>query len=287
MEATVLNSLDGHRLSFSRYELKYLLRPELAERVVDFLRPYLEVDKYCNGNDANAYSERKRRTSSAYFERKQETSFAYTVRSIYFDSPDFECFHAKRGGQKYREKFRIRTYNHSGSAPLFLENKRKNGLSYVKDKVSLKGDALKAIRNLDYDSLREVDILEDKRRILDRLFFHIYRKAYFPVVLIAYEREAYVYSGQETIRVTLDRNLRARMFPNLHQIYDEDGLENLLHDWIILEVKLTDVVPRWMRRLSTLFQLRRQACSKYCTCVAHFLGEIPSIKESLAYVWTI
>lgn len=266
MRTIALNSLNRYRyVSVSRYELKYLLRPELAERVVDFLRPYLEVDKYCNGNDANTY----------------------TVRSIYFDSPDFECFHAKRGGQKYREKFRIRTYNHSGFAPLFLENKRKNGLSYVKDKVSLNNDALKAIRNLDYDGLRDMDILEDERRILDRLFFHIYRRAYFPVVLIAYEREAYVYPGQETIRVTLDRNLRARMFPNLDQIYDEDGLETLFYNWIILEVKFTDVMPRWMRRLSTLFQLRRQACSKYCTCVAHFLGEIPNSKDGLAYVWTI
>lgn len=263
---TMSSRLDRHHdASVGRYEFKYLLRPELAERVVDFLTSYLEMDKYCRANDTNAY----------------------TVRSIYFDSPDFECFHEKLGGQKYREKFRIRTYNHSDSAPLLLENKVKNGLSYVKDKVTLNDDALKAIKNLDYDGLSDVDVMHKNGRILDRLFFHIYRKAYSPVALVTYDREAYVYPGQDTIRVTLDRNLRARIFPSLDQIYEEERLENLLYNWIILEVKFSNVLPRWMRRLNTLFHLRRQACSKYCTSVAHFLGEIPNFKDGLAYVWTI
>lgn len=252
-------------LAVGRYEFKYLLRPELAERVVDFLAPHLEMDKRCRERDSNSY----------------------TVRSIYFDSPDFECFHEKLGGQKYREKFRIRTYNDPRSAPLFLEDKIKNGLSYVKAKVTLNSDSLKAIKDLDYDSLNNADMLDKDRKILDKFFFHIYRKAYSPVALVVYDREAYVYPGQDTIRVTLDKNLRAKMFPSLAEIYNEDGLEYLLYHWIILEIKFTDLAPRWVRTLNTLFHLKRQACSKYCTSVAHFLGEIPSFKDGLTHVWTI
>jgi len=263
MRVSTLSNLGGYRhISRGRYEFKYLLRPEVAERVVDFLASHLEMDEHCRGRDSNSY----------------------TVRSIYFDSPDFECFHEKLGGQKHREKFRIRTYNNPGSGPLFLENKIKDGLSYVKDKVTLNADILKAIKNLDYDSLSEVDRHDKDKRILDKFFFYTYRRAYSPVVLVVYDREAYVYPGQDTIRVTLDKNLRARMFPNLAQIYDEERLEYLLYHWIILEIKFTDILPRWMMPLNSLFYLKRQACSKYCTSVAHFIGGIPSFKDGLAYV---
>ncbi|MCK4391677.1 VTC domain-containing protein, partial [Candidatus Bipolaricaulota bacterium] len=57
----------GRYSSVHRYELKHVLRPEVAERVVDFLAPHLEMDEHCRGRDSNSY----------------------TVRSIYFDSPDF------------------------------------------------------------------------------------------------------------------------------------------------------------------------------------------------------
>jgi hypothetical protein len=246
-----------------RYELKYLIRSELSEAVVEFLSRYLEMDRNCRTRDNHTYS----------------------VRSIYFDSPDFECFHAKLSGQKYREKFRIRAYNQPGSGPLALEDKIKNGISYVKDKVFLDSRELEAIASLDYDSLKALNPTSRNGGILERLFFHVYRKAYSPVVLVTYDREAYVHPMQETIRVTLDRNLRTMIFPSLGQIYEEDVLEELLYNWIILEVKFSHVMPRWIKSLSTLFHLRRQACSKYCTSVAHFLGEIPNFKAGLAHVW--
>jgi len=266
MRVSTLSNLGGYRyISRGRYEFKYLLKPGVAKRVVDFLAPHLEMDKHCRGRDSNSY----------------------TVRSIYFDSPDLKCFHEKLGGQKHREKFRIRTYNHPRSAHLFLEDKIKDGLSYVKDKVTLNADTLKAIKDLDYDSLSEVDRHDKDKRILDKFFFYTYRRAYSPAALVVYDREAYVYPGQDNIRVTLDKNLRARMFPNLAQIYDEERLEYLLYHWIILEIKFTDLVPQWLGTLNTLFHLKRQACSKYCTSVAHFTGGNPSFKDGLAYVWTI
>ena len=259
-------SLDRHQCeSVGRYELKYLIKPELAERVVDFLGPHVEMDDYCRGSDTRSY----------------------TVRSIYFDSPDFQCFHEKIDGQKYREKFRIRTYNHSASAPLFLEQKRKNGWSYVKKRLTLNNDALRLIKTMDSDVVNSAELSRHNGPILEQLFFYMYRKAYSPVALITYDREAYVYPGQNTIRVTFDRNLRAMVFPELDQIYEEDGLDYLLYNWIILEVKFTHIVPKWLRQLSTLFDLRPQACSKYCTSVGQLISEIPSFKEGVAYVRTI
>lgn len=266
MGRATLDSLGKYRHKpASRYEFKYLLRPELAERVVDFLSSYLEMDEHCRQHDSDGY----------------------TVRSIYFDSPDFRCFHEKLSGQKYREKFRIRTYNDPGSAPLFLEHKIKDGLAYMKSKVALNDVTLEAVKRRDYDALNNVVLPREDSHILGRFFSHLYRRAYSPVALVTYNREAYVCPGQDTTRVTLDRNLRANKFPDLTDIYDECRSEQLLYKWIILEVKFAEVVPKWLARLSTLFQLRRQACSKYCTSVAHFLGETPDLKEGLAHVWSI
>ena len=247
-----------------RHELKYLLRPELAKRVIRFLAPHLEMDEHCRESDGHFY----------------------TVRSVYFDSPDFKCFHEKLGGQKYREKFRIRTYNHPASAPIFLENKIKDGTTYIKLKASLTQDVLRAINELDYNSLSKLDIPERDRRILDRFFSNVYRQAYAPVALVAYDREAYVYPGQDAIRVTLDKNLRAMTFPALEQLYEDATLEEVLRDVVILELKFPYILPREIGMLRARFDLQAGACSKYCTCVAHFLGGIPSFKDGVAYVST-
>jgi len=249
----------------NRYELKYLIRPDLAEEIIAFLEPHVEMDDYCCRSDTRSY----------------------TVRSIYFDSPDFKCFHEKANGQKAREKFRIRTYNDPASAPVFLEHKRKDGCTYAKKRLLLTASTLKAIETLDYNYVNTSGPLNNNDLVLERLFFRMSRNAYSPVALVVYDREAYIYPGQDTTRVTFDRNLRTSMFPDLKQIWEEDRLEYLLYNWTILEVKFTYIVPRWLRQLSTRFDLRRQACSKYCTSVGHFLGEIPSYKDGVAYVWTI
>jgi len=247
-----------------RYELKHLIQPDLARKIIDFLIPHVEMDEYCLKSDTGSY----------------------TVRSIYFDSPDFECFHEKLDGQRHREKFRIRTYNHPASAPLFLEHKRKNGISYMKRRLLLDKDTLEAVKAFGYESLKASTPSGKDGHTLEELLFRVHSRAYSPVTLITYDREAYVYPGDETTRVTFDRNLRASMFPDLDQICDEAGLEYVLYDWIVLEVKFNHVVPQWLRRLNTLFDLRRQACSKYCTCVGHFLGGMPTIKDGVAHVRT-
>jgi hypothetical protein len=66
-----------------------------------------------------------------------------------------------------------------------------------------------------------------------------------------------------------------KLFPAMDGIYEEDGVERPIGDWVVMEVKFGRTVPRWMRSLNTLFRLKPQACSKYCTGVAHLLGPNP------------
>jgi len=245
-----------------RYEYKYLIGRGISRGVTTFLSQYLELDEYC----------------------LKEENHNYTVRSIYYDNPSFTCFHEKLDGQKYREKFRIRTYNGPGTAPIFLEDKKKNGSFYEKYRAELNDYTMRMIDDPHFDSNEEGSIPEKYKSLIERFLFHLRGKAYFPAVLVAYDREAYVEPEGNNIRVTLDKNLRAVLFPNLNQIYEEERLEYILYNWIILEVKFSQIVPRWLKRLVSLFNLNRQACSKYCTSLGHFLGEVPEVKGSVANV---
>lgn len=250
-----------HSMPNGRHELKFLVRPEQATAIAEFIGPYLELDKYCKTRENNEY----------------------TVRSIYYDSPSFQCFHEKLDGARERNKYRIRTYNEAMTVA-YLENKRKVGGTHHKSKTLLSPEVLSALARRDASGLGDTAEHNTGTSVLDQLHYRMNRDAFAPLSLIVYEREAYVYPGQhDIVRLTFDRNLRARLYPELSDIHAERGLVPLLYPWTILEIKFTGIVPRWFRRLNTLFHLKRQACSKFGLSVAQLLGESPRLKDGIHY----
>ena len=252
----------GSRIFVSeRHELKYLIRPEEAGAIAEFIKPYLELDKYC----------------------VSRPNSQYTVRSIYYDSPSFECYHDKLDGIRERQKLRIRTYNQAKTAA-YLENKRKIGGTHRKTKTALSPDVVAALASRDDSAIRAASGTKGPEQVLGQLLYRMARNAYAPVSLIVYDREAYVYPGQhDVVRLTFDRHLRAKLFPESSSIHSEEDLQQLLYHWVILEIKFTGLIPRWFRRINTLFDLRRQACSKFGMSVAFLLGEAPQLKDGIRY----
>ncbi len=244
-----------------RHELKYLIRPEQVDAIRDFIQPYMELDKYCISRPNDEY----------------------TVRSIYYDSPSFDCYHEKLDGVRSRQKLRIRTYNQATQIA-YLENKQKTGNTHHKIKTALHPGILPALALRDDVAVRSACGTDGIHPVLEQLMFRMSRDTYAPVSLVVYDREAYVYPGQhDLVRLTFDRHLRARLFPELHSIHDEADLQPLLYHWTILEVKFTGLVPRWVRRLNVLFDLRRQACSKFGMSIACLLDEAPQRKDGIRY----
>jgi len=195
------------------------------------------------------------------------------VRSVYYDSPTLECFRAKVGGQQVREKHRPRTYNEPGSAPLRFELKQKRGVGYAKHKLPIDRRAIAPDGRgtmLDWLSGEAGTSAEETAR--QRILFKLRRCAYRPIVLVTYDREAYIGRWDETTRVTFDRNLRVRAFPPLSAIHDETSWNYPVGDWVIVEVKFTRLVLPWMGAVHGRLQLKTQACSKYCTAVAEVIG---------------
>ena len=95
-----------------RYENKYYIPESKVELLRSMLLPFVKHDPY-----ADSMPEKK-----------------YTVRSIYFESPKFDCYWKKIEGLAFREKLRLRGYNNVADEKndVFFEIKRKKEIPLKK-----------------------------------------------------------------------------------------------------------------------------------------------------------
>jgi len=243
-----------------RHERKYLVAAGDAERIAALLRTWMPPDGHAPGGAGSSY----------------------TVRSLYFDTPDLACYRAKVDGIARRHKLRLRAYGDQPGAPVRLELKERSGQVYRKRRVWLSDADLALLRDrvpLDGEPVEPGDDLVRRLRVL------MERRGYAPSVLVAYEREAYTESsGDDTVRITLDRDVRARAYPVVHELVASDGFATVLTRSAILEVKFTDVVPLALRQLTARFALQRRACSKYASSVARVIGANTPPREAWVHV---
>ena len=83
------NKMFGVIQSFSRYEFKYILSKNKADKIENEIKHFMVLDK-------NAI----KKANNKYF-----------VRSLYFDNPINSNFYEKVDGMQIRKKFRIRSYS--------------------------------------------------------------------------------------------------------------------------------------------------------------------------------
>lgn len=92
------------KLTFKRYEKKYLLPAEKYRALWAELEQYLEPDRF----------------------------FESTVCSLYYDWEDFRLIRNSIEGPVYKEKLRLRSYNVPGpDDPVFVELKKNSRASYI------------------------------------------------------------------------------------------------------------------------------------------------------------
>src|SRR5437763_17097630 len=91
------------RMQQSRFELKYLISENTAQRVRDFVRCYLAMDEYSVGRP----------------------NYSYPVPSLYLDSDTLEIYWRTVNGDKNRFKLRVRYYSDNQATPVFFEIKRR------------------------------------------------------------------------------------------------------------------------------------------------------------------
>ena len=221
------------QLETYRHEVKYFISQAGLKILSGIFADVLEPDSH--GNEYNEY----------------------WIRSLYFDSMDNVDYFDKMSGTLKRKKIRMRIYDlHQKKIKLEIKNKFSD---YILKEISFldRSDASEIINgNIDV-------LLKANQSVLNRIYYFMQRNYYRPVVLVEYEREAYV-SSLESIRITIDKNIRSNS-TNL-DLFDPNVSMNPVfdHDTVVLEVKFNRFLPHWIKEILKNISGERYAISKYC-----------------------
>jgi hypothetical protein len=240
-----------HTLMESRYELKYHLSHEVALKVRDFARQYLELDEY----------------------GLNQPNLSYPVHSLYLDSDDWQIYWRTINGDKNRFKLRIRYYDDSPETPVFFEIKRRMKDVILKQRCAVKrGGVQTALRGY----MPEAEFLASKnpaeRFSMERFHQLMFELNAKPKMHIAYLREAYVNSFNNEVRLTMDRCVRCMPRFDGQLLTHLDKPLACTKDIVILELKFTGRFPNWYRDLVRTFDCFQTGAAKYVEGTTLYLG---------------
>ena len=183
----------------------------------------------------------------------------YLIRSLYFDDFCQSGLIDKSDGIQNREKFRIRFYNNDPSF-IRLESKQKWTDLTRKESARLTRRQTEALLHGDCWSL-----YDSEDPLLRSFYLKMRTRLLRPVVLVDYEREAYLFRD---VRITFDKNLHSGRY--YHGLFDPDfpTVPVFPDDRMILEVKYDDCLPDCVFQLLHGVSAVRCAISKYALCRA-------------------
>lgn len=219
---------------FNRYEIKYVVHRQVAERFKAHLGPYMQRDPHLDRMNSG-----------------------YRVNSVYFDSADYRFFWEKVEGVRFRRKVRIRSYGKEPGEDAFLEIKQKIGMTTQKRRSVYPWSEL-----IDQLVARSPGSLQGK--VGEEVELLVCEHGLKPKILVVYDRDAYMGVTEKTLRVTFDSNCRYRQT----RLFDLDSIGNaryFLHPSLrIIEIKFDNLIPRWLVSLIRKFELDPTRISKYC-----------------------
>ncbi len=181
------------------------------------------------------------------------------VTSVYLDTPDFSMIgrsvEAGYEGYAYKEKLRLRCYGRADDgSTIFFEVKKKYLGMVSKRRIATDLRGLEAY-------LRE-GILPEKSQIMSELDYTMRKNGQpRPVMLIAYDRQAYVSPDDPELRVTFDRNVRFRT-EDLDPRLGTAGRRILPPGTLLLEIKTAGSMPLWLAGALNGADIRPSSFSK-------------------------
>lgn len=221
----------GTRLTFKRYESKYLLSPHQYAALWAELESYVEPDEF----------------------------FKSTVCSVYYDWEDFRLIRSSIEKPVYKEKLRVRSYNvPKPDSPVFVELKKKYDGVVYKRRVQMAAEVAE-----DYLAGRcPSPVTGQIGREID-WFMRV--NAVSPKVFIASDRQAYVSKENPELRVTFDSSIRWRE-DRLSLVAGDFGQELLKDGQVLMELKIPDAAPVWLADMLSRLGIFPQGFSKYGQC---------------------
>ena len=240
-----------------RNELKFSLHYSVREMLLARWQRYLVKGSFTNGHAVT------------------------TILSQYYDSPDLTFYHEKLEGIGLRNKVRLRAYDTAfrAGATVFLEIKRRINDRVRKDRYKI--PAFDPTRHLDPANWT-FDDPEMERAFLSLNERHRLRAS----AQTYYQREVYQGAVESDVRVTFDSNLIG-LHPNekLSTGILRDPSRSLMPDTlVILEVKATHGIPRWVHDGIVAGELQQRPIPKYVTAVEGL--RMHHVSRSGVYAWS-
>jgi len=240
---------DGMQLQ--RWELKYIINENVALQVRDFVRCYLDIDEY----------------------GATRPNLSYPVHSLYLDSEDLLLYWNTINGNKNRYKLRLRFYENRASAPVYFEIKRRMNDAILKQRGGVRREAVDWIlaghlpepSHVISDNPRQLAALQRFSELMNQ---HHSR----PTAHVAYLREAWISPHNNSVRVTLDRQVLCEPEPTTRLSTQMLNPVVVFGNQVVLELKFTGRFPDWFRELVRVFNLVQCSAAKYADGVA-LMGE--------------
>lgn len=239
-------------LPIERREYKYLIDAPTKRAVRRALAPFCRLDRHA----------------------AEESQGRYTIESLYFDSRGLRLFRANRASLVDRIKLRVRHYPGAANGLAFLEVKRRINDVSSKTRAALPMSIWAAL--LEDPSAAHLAALEPATRAATERFVACQRgHGAQPVMLVRYEREAWVSEVDDYARVTFDERIRSQPHHALSFAAEGQGwravdnplMQGAAASLSVLELKFTTAVPRWMVQLVQGCGLARGSFSKYGTSI--------------------
>jgi SPX domain protein involved in polyphosphate accumulation len=237
------NSLNHTIRKFNRFELKYLITLQQAEKFKQALKAYMIPDEHGNNNGR------------------------YALTSLYYDSPDLRCYWEKEYGLRFRRKLRLRRYETgeplTEETPIFLEIKQRV------DRVTQKRRAvLPYSQALRLCNDRQIpDYAPEDKDVIEEIYVFLWQYNLRPVSIVRYDRQAFMGTAYDLgLRVTFDTNLTFQSYP-LHLHDRPQGLRMLPANQVVMEIKVNERIPSWLTGLIADHNLRLERISKYCRSI--------------------
>lgn len=230
---------------FNRREKKYMLDESTYLEMLERIGERMESDSY-----------------------SREGGF-YSICNIYYDTENDTLIRKSVDKPVYKEKLRLRTYGTPKSGSMaFIEikkkyndvvNKRRIVLPLWQAKAYLDEGARPDYEGVNAQILRELDYFTEFYKLM-------------PKVCISYDRRAYFDREDEGFRVTFDTNIRSRR-TGLSLETGPYGEPLLKPGQWLMEVKISDAMPRWFGSILSELKLYPVSFSKYGTEYCRYIRE--------------
>ena len=230
------------KMQQQRFELKYIIKEDVALAVRDFVSGYLEIDEY----------------------GATLPNFSYPVHSLYLDSEDLHLYQTTINGDKNRFKLRLRFYDNRPEAPIFFEIKRRMNSIIAKQRGGVRRDAVDWLLAGHLPEPAHLVSRDPRQQVALQNFCRLTHDiGARPKSHIAYLREAWISPRDNSVRVTLDRAVRCEPEPLAHLKTQMNNPVAVFGNDVVLELKFTDRFPDWFKQLVRVFGLMQCGAAKY------------------------